>query len=269
MSGLPANWKNWVLNQLLSGQPAMQILQVLLDKGFTFEQSKAALGSNLPKGLNSKHNAAFFARLAKPKLLQDLAKHNAEYLEQEKVQLLCLRNFLTADECQHIITLAKTRLRPSTIAATSGFEGFRTSSTCDLPYLNAPAADAVDKKIIDCLGLGVGENEVIQAQHYALDQQFKAHTDYFEPATDEYHTYARVRGQRTWTFMVYLNQECEGGETEFTNLGLSVKPQTGMALVWNNLYADGRPNPDTIHQAHPVTKGEKVVITKWFRDRQQ
>jgi prolyl 4-hydroxylase len=36
-------------------------------------------------------------------------------------------------------------------------------------------------------------------------------------------------------------------------------------LIWNNLNEDGSVNSNTIHQAHPIIKGEKTVITKWFR----
>ena len=42
-------------------------------------------------------------------------------------------------------------------------------------------------------------------------------------------------------------------------------PVPGMALAWNNLQADGTPNPFTLHEALPVEVGHKWVITKWFR----
>ena len=42
-------------------------------------------------------------------------------------------------------------------------------------------------------------------------------------------------------------------------------PVQGKALIWNNLNEDGKPNENTIHQAHPVKKGSKTIITKWFR----
>jgi prolyl 4-hydroxylase len=38
-----------------------------------------------------------------------------------------------------------------------------------------------------------------------------------------------------------------------------------MAVIWNNLYPDGTPNPDTLHQGMPVKAGHKAIITKWFR----
>jgi prolyl 4-hydroxylase len=107
----------------------------------------------------------------------------------------------------------------------------------------------------------------MQAQHYAVGQQFKGHTDYFEPGTKEFLQYASQRGQRTWTFMLYLNDGCEGGETEFPDLKIKIQPKQGSALIWNNLLPNGRPNHLTLHQSHPIISGEKWVITKWFRDQ--
>lgn len=267
MSGLPPKWKKWVLENLLRGVDARQVLDILLDNGFTFEASRKALGNNLPADLTHPRDAAFYQRISQPELVKNHQSAGAQYMVKDKAQLLKIDSFITAQECEKIIELAKTQLRPSEITASSGYEGFRTSTTSDLPYLNHPAADAIDKKIIQCLGLGIGEKEVIQAQHYAVGQQFKAHTDYFEPGADEYKTYKKDGGQRTWTFMVYLNEACLGGETEFPHLGLKFTPKTGTAIVWNNLLVDGSVNPLTLHQAHPVTEGEKMVITKWFREQ--
>ena len=67
--------------------------------------------------------------------------------------------------------------------------------------------------------------------------------------------------------MVYLNAVERGGETLFRRLGRSFTPVSGMALAWNNLQADGSPNPFTLHEAMPVEEGSKWVITKWFREK--
>jgi prolyl 4-hydroxylase len=65
--------------------------------------------------------------------------------------------------------------------------------------------------------------------------------------------------------MIYLNDVESGGETAFVNVGLVLPPKAGMAVIWNNLYPDGTPNPDTLHQGMPVKAGHKAIITKWFR----
>ena len=65
--------------------------------------------------------------------------------------------------------------------------------------------------------------------------------------------------------MIYLNEVEKGGETEFLRLNKTFSPTQGTALIWNNLNEDGTPNENTMHQAHPVEKGKKTIITKWFR----
>jgi prolyl 4-hydroxylase len=77
--------------------------------------------------------------------------------------------------------------------------------------------------------------------------------------------FAGTRGNRTWSFMVYLNEGMEGGGTRFTALNHTFQPKTGMAVLWNNLNADGTPNTATMHAGEPVIRGHKVIITKWFR----
>jgi homospermidine synthase len=72
-------------------------------------------------------------------------------------------------------------------------------------------------------------------------------------------------GQRTWTFMIYLNDVEGGGETEFPEIGVKLTPKRGRAVAWNNLRASGEGNELTRHQSLPVTAGTKTIITKWFR----
>ena len=57
----------------------------------------------------------------------------------------------------------------------------------------------------------------------------------------------------------------EGGGTRFTSLNHTFQPKAGLAVLWNNLRPDGTGNPATMHSGEPVTKGHKVIITKWFR----
>jgi len=77
---------------------------------------------------------------------------------------------------------------------------------------------------------------------------------------------ASVQGNRTWTFMVYLNHVMEGGGTKFFAIDKVIQPKVGMAVVWNSLYPDGVVNPDTLHAGLPILQGQKYVITKWFRE---
>ena len=67
--------------------------------------------------------------------------------------------------------------------------------------------------------------------------------------------------------MAYLSPVAAGGATHFTNAGVSIDPQPGSLLVWNNAREDGVPNEDAMHAGTPVLDGTKYVITRWYRVR--
>src|SRR5262245_24160293 len=176
-----------------------------------------------------------------------------------------LENFLSAGECAKLASLIGHHLRPSKLGYGYSDTAMRTSTTAELCHLKAPAALAIDEKICKTLGIRVSYSEGISAQRYDVGQQFRGHHDYFTPGTDQYNRVAGIRGNRTWTFMVYLNDGMEGGATRFIKLNHAVAPKKGMALFWNNLKPDGSPNENTLHAGEPVTAGHKIIITKWFR----
>lgn len=183
-----------------------------------------------------------------------------------KLHLFIKRHFLSPEECAAVIALIETSRRPSTIADDMGDPLFRTSETCDLDSAH-PAVAAVEQKIIALTGLDPIHGEPMQGQRYAEGQEFKAHTDYFEPTGLDYTRYCSVSGQRTWTVMIYLNEPKAGGATRFKRIDKVVQPESGKLLAWNNLLVDGRVNPDTLHHGMKVRAGTKYIITKWFRER--
>jgi prolyl 4-hydroxylase len=156
--------------------------------------------------------------------------------------------------------------RPSEIADDIGIANFRTSETCDLDWRD-PVVGEVDRKIADLLGLPLAASEPLQGQRYAPGQEFKPHTDTFEPGGYDFLVHTAESGQRTWTAMIYLNEPEDGGATRFKTIGKTIHPEAGKLLAWNNLLPDGRPNPATLHQGMKVRRGTKYVLTKWFRQR--
>ena len=185
--------------------------------------------------------------------------HRALVLFQQK-------NFLNTEECTALVERIDSKRRPSTIADHNGDDAFRTSETCDLSD-DDPAITDLNMRISNYLGIDPAYGEPLQGQRYAVGQEFKAHTDYFEPQGPDFAQYCTKSGNRTWTAMVYLNEPEAGGATRFTNVGKSVHPQTGKMLLWNNRMPDGTPNPYTMHHGMKVRAGTKYVITKWFRER--
>jgi prolyl 4-hydroxylase len=180
--------------------------------------------------------------------------------------LFMQRAFLSVEECAGLIARIEADRRPSTIADSNGDGYFRTSETCDLSNTD-PFVAAIDAKISRYAGIDSIHGEPIQGQRYAPGQEFKAHTDYFDPTGEDYARYCSVAGNRTWTFMIYLNVPDAGGATRFTKVNKIVQPETGKLLAWNNRQSDGTPNPASIHHGMKVRAGAKYIITKWFREK--
>ncbi|QDZ07750.1 2OG-Fe(II) oxygenase [Sphingomonas panacisoli] len=211
------------------------------------------------KGFGSGHPS-------EPVVAHILSHSGVQRTPSPKLTLFQKRGFIAPDLCADLITLIDAIRRPSTVSDYNGDAAFRTSETCDLDPAIPVVAD-LERRIIDFIGLDPAHGEPIQGQRYAIGQEFKGHTDYFEPQGIDFHKYCSVAGNRTWTVMIYLNEPEAGGATRFKTIDKTIQPETGKLLSWNNLRPDGSPNPSTIHQGMKVRAGVKYVITKWFRER--
>ena len=194
------------------------------------------------------------------------AAAGVQQVPTRQLDLFILRDFLDPETCAALIARIDERRRPSQIADDIGVANFRTSETCDLDWRD-PRVGAVDGKIAALLGLPLDASEPLQGQRYAPGEEFRPHTDTFEPGRFDYFVHTAQRGQRTWTAMIYLNLPEEGGATRFKAIGQTVQPERGKLLAWNNLLPDGGPNPATLHQGMKVRRGTKYILTKWFRER--
>lgn len=67
----------------------------------------------------------------------------------------------------------------------------------------------------------------------------------------------RVHSNRVATFILYLNDVHEGGETEFLYQSLRVKPETGKLVIWPAAYTHA-------HRGNPPLKETKYIMTGWL-----
>ncbi|CDO39000.1 MULTISPECIES: prolyl hydroxylase family protein [Novosphingobium] len=195
-----------------------------------------------------------------------LLRSGMQRFPSSRLELFVKRDFLSDAQCQSLIALIEAEHRPSTVANYNGDDVFRTSSTCDLAP-EVPAVAALAQKLCDISGIDPAHAEPLQGQRYEVGQEFKAHTDYFEPNNSDFEKYCSVSGQRTWTFMIYLNDVDAGGATRFKVINKLIQPERGKLVAWNNRRPDGSLNPATLHHAMKVRQGRKYVVTQWFRER--
>lgn len=95
--------------------------------------------------------------------------------------------------------------------------------------------------------------EPLHHEHYNLlkyksGQEYKEH---YDGGTDL---------GRSISAICYLNNDFEGGEIEFPNFNIKIKPEPGMLVLFPSNYAYR-------HIAHPVTAGTKYAIVTWVHDR--
>ncbi|HZH44463.1 MAG TPA: 2OG-Fe(II) oxygenase [Lysobacter sp.] len=177
---------------------------------------------------------------------------------------------LSADECRLLIARARPLLRHSRTLDPDTGEAvtvpLRTSRDISFdPILEDLALRAVQARIAAAAGCELVEAEQLIVLHYAPGQEYRPHRDYRPPGSLE-----RDRpqaGNRARTICVYLNAVEAGGGTAFPVAGLEVEPKPGRAVVFDNLHADGTPDPDSLHAGLPVESGEKWLATLWIRER--
>lgn len=206
-------------------------------------------------------------------IAERLARHSTmQRVPTPRAALFQCRRFVPAELAAELIALIEAGRRPSTIADDNGDAYFRTSETCDLAA-HLPAVRRVEAMLAELSGIDPALGEPLQGQRYAEGQEFKPHTDYFAPDGRDYQRYCALSGNRTWTFMIYLNDVAAGGATRFKLLDKTFQPEAGKLLCWNNRLPDGpngearSVNPATLHHGMKVRKGLKYVITKWYRER--
>lgn len=283
------DWKDWIKTNVDAGRDRDGIFKILLDEGYSFAAIEGEMNyapacptSELKNPLKlAAAEAARCARQSPSNVSQkkplrnftgnngvSIAKRqihtpNALMLKSDKIDLRTVEDFLTKEECEKLISRIKPKLRPSQVSDYQINESVRTSQTCDLGRMDDLFIKDIDDRICKFVGINRAYSEVIQGQYYEVGQEFKAHTDFFDP--HEFDTHCKIFGQRTYTVMIYLNDVEQGGETCFSRLGATFKPKAGKVVLWNNLNPDGTTNMESLHQANPVEKGYKAVITKWFR----
>jgi hypothetical protein len=82
---------------------------------------------------------------------------------------------------------------------------------------------------------------------YSGGQEYKTHYD-SGPAM-----------RRMITALCYLNDDYEGGEIEFPNFNVKIKPQPGMLILFPSTFPYA-------HKAYPVTDGTKYTMVTWICD---
>lgn len=174
--------------------------------------------------------------------------------------------------CEHFMNLARPALTPSYVADPDTGKlvtnDVRTSSSMffQLSMYDFIAGLAL-RQIARMASHDIAQAEPLAVLRYLPGQQYKPHFDYFVSRGNREELVDGRGGQRQTTLFVYLNDVEAGGETDFPLLHVCVSPAQGKAVKFVNLDAHGEPDTRTLHAGKPVIRGEKWLLTVWFRQR--
>ncbi len=167
---------------------------------------------------------------------------------------------LSRAECDAVAAAARPTLAPSVVIHPETGQAIahpvRTSDNAAFPWVaETPFLHAINRRLAAASKTDVAAGEPLQVLRYRPGQEYKPHFDAIA-ATDN---------QRVLTMIAYLNTGYEGGETLFITSGLRVSGTIGDVLMFRNADADGRPDPHSQHAGLPVTRGEKLIASRWIR----
>jgi len=176
-------------------------------------------------------------------------------------------DFLSPEDCAAIVQENDHRVHRSRLANQNSKNESRTSSSVSL-CANSALGTKVKMMIADTIGIRPTQCEQPEMVRYQPGQQYKDHFDWLhgEGVTEG----LAKSGQRVWTFLIYLVEVPDGGETRFSSAEpepFTVKPKLGRMVVWRNMLMDGRVDPRTLHAGLPPIVGTKYVLNTWTRTR--
>ncbi len=189
----------------------------------------------------------------------------------ENPRMRVFEGFAAPAECDWLIERVRADLRRAQVyAGTPDMKtsNKRTNSEADLAVT---ACDVVTALIFDRIAAAAGVTrafcEVAKVLNYQPGQEFALHPDFFALDNPPLRAEAERNGQRIATFLIYLNDDYEGGETDFPKAGVRFKGRKGDALLFVNVDETGAPNPNALHAGLPPTSGEKWVLSQWVRGK--
>ena len=183
-----------------------------------------------------------------------------------------IEDFASPEICDWIVERARTRLGPAKVFdLVSGgptHEAVRDNSEC---HFGADDGDLIlqflRNRIAAVTELFVPGLEATAVLHYTPGQRFLPHYDYLDDAHPGHAKEIAEGGQRVLTFLLSLNDDYEGGETQFPILGKRYRGKKGNALFFWNVEPDGSPDKRVLHAGLPPTLGEKWILSQWIRGR--
>ncbi len=179
-------------------------------------------------------------------------------------------DFASAEECAHIIDLARNDMGNASIINSNGEtveNNLRRTADIGWVYTDqTKIVRSIVQRVAQAAGLPAKNCERIQVVHYEVGGKYTPHLDTYR--ADPSNVHYRMAGQRLKTGLLYLHEPGKGGSTTFPKAKAKVKPKVGRLALFD-LVTPGTAEPDhkAVHAGTPVWSGEKWVCNFWFCER--
>ncbi|HWA29872.1 MAG TPA: 2OG-Fe(II) oxygenase [Rhizomicrobium sp.] len=179
--------------------------------------------------------------------------------------------FLPPQFCDWIIERSRDRTQPATVVmpetgAGNRMELTRNNSHAGFSLVECDVILMLTRARISALsGLPPQGLEWPMALHYLVGEEYKPHYDFYDTASPNLQKKVDQSGQRVATFLIYLNEDFDGGHTEFPKLDISFRGRKGDGLLFFNV-ENGKPDARTLHAGRAPTRGEKWLYSQWIRE---
>jgi len=213
-------------------------------------------------------------------ILEQVRESNGSYLIDpiENLELLAIKDFLPRDSCDKLISIARANSSPSVhldlSTGNASEQREQRNSTTHVLHPSHPECFELVKAMARLIGSTVSNAEPVNLIRYETGGFFKEHLDAYSPIHTliaEYGSSNRLTdllsaGNRTWTLMVYLNDDYTGGTTLFPRLSIGFTANRGSIVGWKNSI-NSKPIVNSLHAGDKVLSGEKFVAVVPFRER--
>lgn len=171
--------------------------------------------------------------------------------------------------CKWLIGRARGRLQPALVYDAVSHENqihpMRTNTMALFDYATYDVVQfLLQARMSLTCGYPMQHFETPMILHYAVGQEIKKHFDFIDANAPDYAEQIREQGQRMVTFLLYLNDDYDGGETTFPELGIVNRGTAGSGLYFVNAYPDLRPDRRMVHTGSPPLRGEKWIVSQFI-----
>jgi len=164
-------------------------------------------------------------------------------------------DFLTEDEIEYIKKESIEKFQPSHVGQHGTINNdIRKSETAMLELHDDPIVNNVIRKCLGLTNKPFTKCEKLHVLRYKEGGHYKHHQD-----ADRNRTINR----RLYTIMIALNDDYEGGETDFPGLNVEYKLKKGSALFFHTLDNHKQYTSLALHGGKPVKSGEKWICNLW------